>query len=236
VHRVLVPAVAALLLAGCSHVDPLTPGPGLTVVDMSELPAPVDQDMSRGYPIGALDKLAISVFGIEELTRDVSVDAAGRIALPLVGSMEARGKTPAELSATIAAALRGKYVRDPQVAVNVEETNSQVITVDGQVTQPGLYPVVNNMTLTKAVASAKGAAEFAKLEDVVVFRTVGGQRMAALYNLAAIRRGAYPDPRVYANDVIEVGDSPGRRRFRDILTVSPLLLAPLIAVINSGGV
>jgi polysaccharide export outer membrane protein len=60
--------------------------------------------------------------------------------------------------------------------------------------------------------------------------------MAALYNLGAIRRGAYPDPRIYADDVIVVGDSPARRRFRDLLQISPLIVAPLIALINNGGV
>ena len=75
------------------------------------------------------------------------------------------------------------------MTVNLKETVSQVITVDGQVTEPGLYPVVGRMTLMRAVATAKGLSEFAKLNDVVVFRTVKGQKLAALYDLHAIRRG-----------------------------------------------
>ncbi|WP_196782026.1 hypothetical protein, partial [Salmonella enterica] len=74
------------------------------------------------------------------------------------------------------------------------------------------------MTLMRAVATAKGTTEFAKLDDVVIFRTVNGQKMAALYNLKAIRQGAYDDPEVFANDVVVVGDSPARRLFKDILT------------------
>ncbi len=72
--------------------------------------------------------------------------------------------------------------------------------------EPGLYPVTNQMTLMRVIASAKGLTEFARQEDVVILRTVNGQRMAGLYNIDAIRRGVYPDPPIYANDVIAVGD------------------------------
>jgi polysaccharide export outer membrane protein len=61
---------------------------------------------------------------------------------------------------------------------------------------------------------------------------VQNQRMAGLYNVAAIRRGTYDDPPVYANDVIIVGDSPQRRMFRDFVSVSPLLAGPLIALLQ----
>ena len=99
--------------------------------------------------------------------------------------------------------------------------------------KPGLYPVVGRMTLMRAVATAKGTTEFARLDDVVVFRTVGDRQMAALYNLGAIRRGAYPDPELYASDVVVVGDSPGRRLFRDILQAAPLITAPIIAYLSN---
>jgi polysaccharide biosynthesis/export protein len=67
----------------------------------------------------------------------------------------------------------------------------------------------------------------------VIFRTVGGRKMAAMYNLGAIERGAYEDPEVYANDVVVVGDSPSRRIFRDILQAAPLLTAPIIAYLSN---
>jgi polysaccharide export outer membrane protein len=66
----------------------------------------------------------------------------------------------------------------------------------------------------------------------VIFRTVGQQRMAALYNLGAIQNGRYADPEVFANDVIMVGDSPGRRLFRDVLSVLPFALSPVITLIQ----
>ena len=85
----------------------------------------------------------------------------------------------------------------------------------------------------RAVATAKGTSEFAKLQDVVIFRTVKGQKMAALYNLKAIRRGSYDDPEVFANDVVVVGDSAARRIFKDALLISPLLTTPLILMLQN---
>jgi polysaccharide biosynthesis/export protein len=89
------------------------------------------------------------------------------------------------------------------------------------------------MTLMRAVATAKGTAEFAKLDDVVVFRTVKSQKMAALYNLKAIRRGYYDDPEVFANDVVVVGNSSARKIFKDALQIAPLLVTPLVYILSN---
>ena len=207
----------------------------LAVIQQDELPAPSGADLvaaATPYRIGPFDKLAITVFGAPDLSGTFQVDAAGGLSMPLIGNVSAVGSTPAELSADIATKLRGAYVRNPQVSVNLEETTSQVFTVDGQVTQPGSYPVVGNMSLMRAVATAKGASEFARLQDVVVFRTVDRTPMAALYNLAAIRRGLYPDPKIYANDVIIVGDSKARRLFQQFLQIAPLLTTPLVIALQ----
>src|SRR3546814_8477883 len=121
---------------------------------------------------------------------------------------------------------------NPQVTVNIKSSVSQVVTVDGEVKEPGLYPVTNQMTLMRVIASAKGLSEFAKQEQVVILRTVDNQRMAGLYDISAIRLGAYADPPVYANDVVIIGDSPQRRLFRDVVSLAPLLAAPLVAVLR----
>ncbi|WP_343228379.1 polysaccharide biosynthesis/export family protein [Sphingomonas yunnanensis] len=199
------------------------------------LPPPNRGDLTasdRPALIGPLDTIQVDVFNVPDLSREMQVDASGRIAMPLVGTVDARGRTAEELSRTIEAALRTRGVRRPEVIVNIKSSVSQVVTVDGQVVEPGLYPVTNQMTLLRVVASARGLSEFARQDDVVVLRTVDGRRMAGLYNIAAIRRGAYDDPPVYANDIIIVGDSPQRRLFRDIVSVSPLIAAPLIALLQ----
>ncbi len=200
------------------------------------LPPPERSDLlaeTRPYYIGPFDRLVIDVVGIEELSKkEVQTDAGGRISFPLAGIIEAAGKTPAEVEQIIEQRLRAAYVRDPQVTINLKEIVSQVVTVDGQVKQPGLYPVVGRMTLMRAVATAKGLDEFARLEDVVVFRTVNGQKMAGLYNLKAIRRGSYDDPEIYANDVVVVGESQARRLFKDGLQLLPAIVTPLILLLR----
>ncbi len=232
-------ALAFAALAGCAGPGALGGASGIQVLAGTELPAPDRTDMlaeTRPYLIGPFDKLTIDVFGIEELSeREVQTDASGRISFPLAGIVEAAGRTPAEVEQEIESRLSQRYVRDPQVTVNLKETVSQVITVDGQVKEPGLYPVIGKMTLMRAVATAKGTAEFAKLDDVVIFRTVKGQDLAALYNLDAIRRGNYDDPEVFANDVVIVGDSKARRLFKDLIQVVPLLTTPLIIALQNSG-
>lgn len=199
------------------------------------LPAPDRNDLTapdRPSLIGPLDSIQVDVFNVPELSREMQVDASGRISMPLIGTIEARGKTAGELAEAIEAALRGRYVRSPDVTVNIRGSVSQVVTIDGQVVEPGLYPVTNQMTLLRAVASAKGLTEFAREDDVVILRTVDGRKMAGLYNISAIRRGTYDDPAIYANDVVVVGNSPQRRLFRDFVSVAPLLAAPLIAFLQ----
>lgn len=228
--------LATSLLAGCAGRQVMTSTERLTVVEGSaSLPPPVRQDLTaadRPALIGPLDTIQVDVFSVPELGRELQVDASGRIAMPLVGTIDARGTTAEELARMIDSALRARHVRNPQVTVNIKNSVSQVVTIDGQVTEPGLYPVTNQMTLMRVVASAKGLNEFARTDDVVILRTVEGQRMAGLYNIAAIRRGTYDDPAIYANDVIIVGDSPQRRLFRDLVSVAPLLAAPLIAILQ----
>jgi polysaccharide biosynthesis/export protein len=229
----LILALGACASRGNKH---LGGDPSIKVVQGDSMPAPDRTDLvgnDRPYLIGPFDKLVIDVFGIDELSKkEVQTDASGRISFPLAGVVEAAGKTPGEVEQMLEQLLSTRFVRNPQVTVNLKETVSQVITVDGQVKEPGLYPVIGRMTLMRAVATAKGTAEFAKLDDVVIFRTVKGQRMAALYNLRSIRNGAYGDPEVFANDVVVVGDSKARRMFKDALQILPTLTSPLILLLQ----
>ncbi|MBI0477174.1 polysaccharide export protein [Sphingomonas sp. MA1305] len=222
-----------LVIGGCAR-EKFEGRPGLQMVENSTLPAPTRADLvqlQRPYVIGPADRVAIDVYGVPELSRTVQVDTNGRISLPLAGDIEAAGNTPAQLAGLIAASLRQRYVRDPQVTVNVDTVN-QMVTIDGQVAKPGLYPISGQMTLMRVVATAEGATQYADLNYIVVYRQVNGTQYAALYDLRAIRDGIYPDPQIYPNDVVYVGESRGRRLFSDIIASSALLSAPLIAILR----
>lgn len=227
--------VALVTLAGCAgKPKPLVSSPEVIALDAKELPNPVllNDPGTKPYAIGPLDKLQIYVVGIEELSLvDVQVDPMGRISMPLAGVIVVGGLQLPEVEQEIVLRLRLAHVRNPVVSVNYKEVVSQTFSIDGEVKRPGLYPAPVKLTLMQAVARGEGISDVANLEDVVVFRTVKDQRYAALFNLKAIRRGAYGDPAIFPGDIIIVGDSKARRLFLQILQVVPLL-TPVIVLIK----
>ncbi len=234
-------AIAMLLvlcaLAGCASTAKFGGDSGLRVVQTSELPAPDRSEFmtsSRPYYVGPYDKLVVDVFGMPDLSkREVQVDAGGRMSFPMAGNVEVSGRTTGEIERILVERLRANYLRNPQVSVLLKENVSKLLTVDGQVARPGLYPVVGEMSLLQVMALAGGTTEYSKLDDVVIFRTVKGEKLAALYDVKAIRQGQYADPEVFANDVVVVGDNTARRYFKDLLQVVPIIAGPLIVAIQS---
>ena len=185
--------------------------------------APTIQAVDSDYRIAPLDKVTIKVFKGEEISGDYDVDLAGHISLPLVGEVEAVNMTTAELDETLTQLLGRKYFEHPDVSVAIKESRGHVVTVDGAVGQAGQYPVAGPMTLVQAVALARGTRDDANPRRVAVFRTIGGQRQAAAFDLTAIRRGQAPDPRIYAGDIVVVDGSRIKEVQRQIFSSVPLL-------------
>ena len=176
------------------------------------------------YRIGPQDTLEVDVFQLSDLNRTVQVDATGHILMPLIGQMEAAGKTSDQLSHEIADQLGKKYVNNPQVTVVVKDAQGLRITVDGAVSQPGVYTLTGPTTLMQAVALAKGPdTKLANMHKVAVYRLEGAQRVTTLYDLQKIRDGKSPDPLIYGKDVIVVDQSGGRTFLRDLGTVAPIV-------------
>lgn len=228
--------VSGLALAACSNKPgPIGGAPGLQVVQ-GEMPPPSVADVapaSSAYPVGPFDTLRVDVFGVEELTnKQVVVDNDGRASFPLAGTIDVAGRSGPEIAALLGQNLR-QYVRDPQVSVQVTPSPNRAVTVYGEVNQPGVYPVPGQITLMRAVASARGLTELSNSRDVVVFRTVNGQQMATLYNLGAISRGMYADPQIYPNDTVVVGASKARRLFNDIVGAATLIATPITVFLQN---
>lgn len=224
--------MCCISLAGCMlSRAPMGGAPGLQLITDSALPKPGLEDLQasdRPYRVGPFDKLSIDVFGSPELSsREVQVDASGRVTFPLIGTIEVAGKTPGEIGTEMENRFRGRFIRNPQVTVNLKEIVSQTVTIGGEVKKPGVYPIVGKMTLLTAIASAEGWTDISNKGNVVVFRTVGKTDYAAVYNVKAIERGNYADPEIFANDIVMVGESQSRKLWKDFLATSPLL-APLI--------
>lgn len=231
IHAFLLPVA---FLAGCASTPKLGGDPQLKVYPGAELPAPDRFDMTaetRAYYVGPYDKLSIDVFGIPELSqREVQVSETGKIYFPPVAPLDVSGKTVEEIGQLLTVELQASHVREPQVSVALKEANSQTVTIDGDAVSPGVYPIMGKMTLLRAMALAKGSNEFANLRSVVVFRTVKGQKLAALYDVKAIRQGLIGDPEIFANDLVVVGDSQAKRLFKDLATIIPLVTTPIILI------
>ncbi|MFN3944918.1 MAG: polysaccharide biosynthesis/export family protein [Allosphingosinicella sp.] len=186
--------------------------------------APSETLQTQDYRIGPLDTVSVAVFQEPELSAEaIQVDAAGNITLPLIGSVAAAGRSASELAAVIADRLGARYLENPQVTVSVSGSVSQKVTVQGEVNQAGVYDIKGRTTLLEALALARGETRVAALQEVVVFRTVNGQRMGAVFDVRAIRSGQAEDPAIVGNDIVVVGYSQARAIWRDILQSAPIL-------------
>jgi polysaccharide export outer membrane protein len=125
------------------------------------------------YTLDSGDRLRITVFGQEGLTNTYAVDASGKVMLPLIGSVSARGLTDRQLAVALTDRLRQGYIREPHVAVEIELYRPFFIL--GEVAVPGQYPFVPNMTAETAVAIAGGFTPRASRDSVQLGRTIDGQ-------------------------------------------------------------
>lgn len=213
-------ALFAALTAGCAGAPP-RPDTGGGLIGTAPL-AQINAEAADQYVIGPNDLLKIIVFQVPELSLDQArVDAGGALQFPLIGSIQAAGKTPDALSQQIEHQLGEQYLRRPQVAITVTEAASQKVTVDGAVTKPGVYEMRGNTTLLQAIAMAQGPTRVAALDKIVVFRTIEGRRAAAVFDLQAIRAGTAPDPTILGDDIIVVDTSRFNSALRDVIAALP---------------
>jgi polysaccharide export outer membrane protein len=218
--RLLCSVSAVLALAACadSRGGPIPYSQTFAAPD-----APSAAQLESNYKILPMDKLAIKVFRQEDLTGDYDVDLAGHISLPLIGEVEAANLTTAELDQELTRKLGEKYLEHPDVSVAIKQSAGRLITVDGAVKDSGSFPVLGNLTLMQAVALAKGTTEDANPHRVAIFRTIGGKRQAAAFDLTSIRRGEAQDPQVYPGDIVVVDGSSVKAMEKRLLQSIPLL-------------
>jgi len=182
--------IATLALAACARQVPRyaaapqnyseldarmygAPQPSSYVVRRASQVVPVAATFEDGpYTLDSGDKLRIVVFGQDAISNNYTVDAQGAVTLPLVGAVVARGLTTAQLGGAIAGRLKSGYVRDPSVAVEID--TYRPFFVLGEVTYPGQYPYVPNMTVENAIAIAGGFTPRASKDKVTITRKVQG--------------------------------------------------------------
>jgi polysaccharide biosynthesis/export protein len=185
------PAIAATA-AGASVTNTVTP-PGGRAHD-------------NNFVIGNDDVLSINVWKEPEFTQSIPVRSDGKISLPLIGEIQAAGRTPLQLEQDITTKLK-TYITDPDVTVMVSKINSQKFNILGRVAKPGSYPLSAASTVLDAIAAAGGFQDFAKQKGVYVLRSLpsGGETRIA-FNYKDVIRGKHPEEniRLQAHDTIIV--------------------------------
>lgn len=212
---------AVTLLAACQPpLDPVVPAGQAGYDAVAVDPA---QAAPQVYVLAPGDKIAVQVYGEPELSvSELAIDNAGNVSLPLIGQVRAAGQSSTELARTVEAAYAADFVRDPRVNVVVLEGQQRTIAIEGEVEQPGVFPYSEGQTLLTALALARSPTETAKLDEVIIFRTIGGQRSAGRFDLQDIRGGRSPDVPLMAGDVVVVGYSTVRGAYLDVVRTIPI--------------
>ena len=187
-------AVIGLSLGGCAARVPVAQ-PCATAGCATPAVAAYAAYPQAPYLLDAGDRLRITVFGQDGLTNSYAVDAAGNITMPLVGTIPARGLTTAQLSRSLTERLKQGYIREPKVAIEVEAYRP--FFIHGEVTTPGQYAYVANMTVETAIAIAGGFGPRADRSKVTLSRNIGGQTTRATVPLT------YP---LRPGDTLRVGE------------------------------
>lgn len=131
--------------------------------------------LNADYRIGVNDVLDVHVWKEPELSRVIPVRPDGKVSLPLVGELQAMGRSPLELRNTITDRLKA-YVSHPEVTVIVQQINSQRYFVIGEVQSPGIYPLTVPVTVMQALAAAGGFREFADTGKITIIRRTEDNR------------------------------------------------------------
>ena len=145
------------------------------------------------YTIANTDRLRITVYQEEDLSVFTRVDAKGTVNLPLVGEVPVAGKTVSEAQHIIEAAYRdGRYLKKPQVTINIEEYAAREVSIDGKVRTPGRYPlpIEANMTVLDLVTKAGGLTDTAKGTAITVTRiTADGKKVVFTVDVESLMKG-----------------------------------------------
>ncbi|MDR6843073.1 polysaccharide biosynthesis/export family protein [Pseudoxanthomonas sacheonensis] len=194
---------------------------------MRDLPPadPVGQALGRPeYRLGPGDLVKLQVFQLPDLDREVRVDNAGRITLPLIGAVDAAGSSISQIESQVASRYRDRYLQNPQVTLSLLQSPNQQVTVGGAVEQTGIYPMgAPYLTLQQAVALAKGVSNVADRRNVIVFRTVNGERVFARFDLVQIQQGKLKDPDIYGGDIVIVDRSGAQLLLRTLIELTPFV-------------
>lgn len=199
-------AVAGSLPAQTVDASPSAPEsarPSEAPPDQVTPPPAVRGVHNNTYVIGDDDVLEINVWKEQDVSRTIPVRSDGKISLPLVGEVQAAGRTPVQLEEEITTRLRN-FITEPAVTVMVQKINSLKFNVMGEVIKPGSFALTTSMTVVDAIATAGGFKDFAKKKSIYVLRTnPDGTEARLSFNYSAFVKGK----NAKANVKLQPGDT-----------------------------
>jgi protein involved in polysaccharide export with SLBB domain len=168
----------------------------------------VPQEDTAAYAlVGVNDLLTVRVVGEESLSGDYRVSAEGTITFPWLKDIAVAGLQPGEIQEKIAQGLRDGYVRDPQVIVDVKESNSKKIYIFGKVKSPGTIRYKDHMTILEAVTVAGGPAEDGDVNKTTITRNQGGNELVYTVRVKDIVAGKARNVELLPGDIVNVPQS-----------------------------
>jgi polysaccharide biosynthesis/export protein len=177
----------------------------ILLVLLAWLPAGATLAQEVGYTVKPGDTLMVAVWKEPELQGDVLVTPDGAFTFPLVGTVDARGKTVTQLQQIVTERLQ-KYISDPVVTVSVKDIRGNKVYVIGQVNKPGEFIVNPRVDVMQALSMAGGTTPFASLGNIIIIRRAGGQQQALRFDYTNIVRGRNLEQNIdlIAGDVLVV--------------------------------
>lgn len=215
--------LALLALAGCASTPTAYPGPAQTQPDASLNQQLMQAAVPPSYVLRPADVISVSVFREEELSiPSVAISADGRVSFPLVGELQVAGLSLAQLESQLETELGARYLRDPNVAVNIVSYTSHQVTVEGAVDNPGMYPFQPGTRLSGGIALGGGVIREANREEIAVFRQTPAGMEVAKFDYNALQQGTMFDPVLLPGDRIVVGTDGLSVFWQDVLRSIPV--------------
>jgi polysaccharide export outer membrane protein len=200
---VLIFALAGLLPAQTVESSTPTPDSAPGAAPDQVIPPAINKAHSSTYQIGDDDLLEVNVWKEPDLSKQVPVRSDGKISLPLVGELQAAGKTPVQLEDEITNRLRN-FITEPAVTVMVLKINSLKFNVMGEVARPGSFSLATTTTIVDAIAAAGGFRDFAKKKSIyVLHQRPDGTEARLSFNYSSFIKGKNPKQ----NILLQPGDT-----------------------------
>jgi polysaccharide export outer membrane protein len=213
---------AGLLLSGCAT----TPDPVIGAASIQPVAALGQANYTftraKTYLLRPSDRISVIVFREPDFTLDgVRIGVEGNISLPMLGSVPAAGKTTAALEADLTRRLAGLGLKTPMVSVNIAEYASHMVTVEGSVTQPGVFAFQPGSRLSSAIALAGGPTNTAKRDQIAVFRETENGMSVAKFDYRMMSQGTMLDPVLEPGDRVVIGTDGLAVFWQDLLKALP---------------